>query len=143
MAVTFNFYHSFKLKALQGKIDLSTHTIKAILATSTYTPSPSSHTEYANVTNELATANGYTAGGISLANIVLSLTSGVVKFDADDIFWSAVVSNIGPARYLILYDDTVTGDPLIAFIDFGEDKTAGVGTDFKANWASGGIITLS
>lgn len=143
MAVTFNFYHSFKQKLFEGKFDLSTHTIRCALATSTYTPSPSSHDEFADVTNELTEANGYIAGGIALSNIIVSTASGITKFDADDIYWSAVSGSIGPARYAILYDDTVTGNPLIAFIDFGEDKSAGVGTDFKINWASGGILTLA
>ncbi len=144
MAVTFNFYHSFKQKLFEGKFDLETHTIKCALATSTYVPSQVNHDEFADVTNELAEANGYLAGGIILDNTWVTTNSGgVTKFDADDIFWSAVGGSIGPARYAVLYDDTVTGDPLIAFIDFGEDRSAGVGTDFKINWASGGIFTLT
>ena len=142
MAVSFNFYDNFKLQLPQVKFNLLTDVVKVTLHTSAYVPS-ASHTQRSNLTNELATANGYTNGGVTLANKTLAVNAGVLKFDADDITLTAVGGQIGPARYAAIWDDTVTNDLLIGWIDFGEDKTAGDGTDFKIIWNAAGIFTLA
>lgn len=71
--------------------DLSANIFMA-LCTSAYTPDTTNtgHTVYADLTDELGTANGYTAGGVALAGPALAayLTTGF-KFSTDDASWTA------------------------------------------------------
>ena len=55
-------YNSFKKKIMDGSIDLDTDTIKIALCTSSYTPNIDTHDFFDDITNELSTASGYTAG---------------------------------------------------------------------------------
>lgn len=92
---------------------------------------------------EVANANGYTTGGATLANVaVTTVTTNDAKFDADDVTWSASGGAI-TASYGILYNDTDTDDPPVAFIDFGVSESAGDGTDFKIVWNASGIFTFT
>jgi hypothetical protein len=92
---------------------------------------------------EVAAANGYTAGGATLANVaVTTVTTNDAKFDADDVIWTAAGGNI-TASYGILYNDTDANDPPVAFVDFDGSKTAGTGTDFRVIWNADGIVTFA
>jgi hypothetical protein len=62
-------------KLLNKEIDWDTDTIKATLHTATYTPDRTAN-DYANdATNELSTAGGYTAGGVTLTSKTLTTTA--------------------------------------------------------------------
>lgn len=92
---------------------------------------------------EVANGNGYTTGGEALTNVTVStVTTNDAKFDADDVAWSA---SGGPlvAAYGILFNDSDTDDPPLAFIDFGGSQSAGDGTDFKIIWNAAGIFTFT
>lgn len=92
---------------------------------------------------EVANANGYTTGGASLANVaVTTVTTNDAKFDADDVSWTASGGAI-TASYGILYNDTDTDDPPVAFIDFGGSQSAGDTTQFKIVWNASGIFTFT
>jgi hypothetical protein len=92
---------------------------------------------------EVAAANGYTAGGATLANVaVTTVTTNDAKFDADDVIWTAAGGNI-TASYGILYNDTDANDPPVAFVDFDGSKTAGTGTDFRVIWNADGIVAFA
>lgn len=65
------------------------NTFKLTLHTSAWTPANSTDEVYADVTNELATANGYTSGGITLTSVALTQTGGVVKFTCAAAVWTA------------------------------------------------------
>lgn len=89
---------------------------------------------------EVANANGYTTGGAVAANPYVAIvnTSGA-KFDADDVTWTATGGNI-TANYAILYNDTDTDDPPVAFVDFEGTRTSNDGIDFKVQWNADGIV---
>ena len=90
---------------------------------------------------EVAEANGYTTGGISLSNVtVTTVGTNGAKFDANDVVWSATGGSIS-ASYAILYNDTDADDPPVAFIDFDGIATAGEGTEFVIIWSEDGICT--
>lgn len=132
---------SNKIKYLLAKkvVDFSADTFKAILMQSGFTFDKDTHHGYADVSaSELATGNGYIAGGATLAGVT------VTENDTDDrcditwnnVSWVASGGSIGPAAGMIIYDDTVTtptADPVICYIDFGSDKTQ----------ADGGTVTIS
>lgn len=120
-------------------IDWDTDTIKVTLHTSSYTPDQDSHQDYADLTNELASGNGYTSGGETLATKTVTLTNNVLKLDAADTTWT---SSTITARYAVVRDasdGTAANEPLIGYVDFGEDKST-TNSTFKITWSSSGIV---
>ena len=99
-------------------------------------------TTLAGVTKtEVADGDGYTTGGLALTGVaVTTVSTSGAKFDADDASWSASGGPIA-AEFAILYNDTDADDPPVAFIDFGESRSASDGTDFKIFWNASGIFT--
>lgn len=147
MAASITFYNSFRKYLGDGTVDLDTHTFKVLLTSSTYTPSATTHTVKADVTNELSTANGYTAGGATLGTVTWSQSGGTVTFDAADTAWTASGGSI-TARYAVIYDDTPTSpaDPLVAYILLDTtpaDVTATDGNTLTLQWNASGIFTLT
>lgn len=110
----FTLYNSVAELIADGTIDLDTHTFKGILCTSSYTPN-GAHDELADITNQLSTANGYTAGGQTLTSVTWNRSSGVATFDSADLVWTASGGSL-TARYLIIYDDTASGKPLVGYM---------------------------
>lgn len=135
MAVTFSIYNAFKLKQFNGNaITLGTDT-KVALFTSSYSPALTD-TLYSSLSNEVANGNGYTTGGVALANPAFSGTTTQV-FDADDSTWTFTASKT--ARYAVLYGSA--SSKLIGYLDFGADQTSS-GT-FTIVWNASGIINIT
>lgn len=103
-------------------IDYLSDTIKVALATTTYTPDPDTHETFADVTNELTTANGYTAGGYTLLSKTATYNASGNKtvFDCADPTWTAAGGSL-VFRYAVFYKSTGTAStsPLIGYLDFG------------------------
>ena len=92
---------------------------------------------------EVATANGYIAGGKILSNVVVStVTTNDASFDADDVTWTASGGSIA-ASYGILYNDSLSSDEPLLFIDFGGTQTAVDGADFVVIWNANGIFSFT
>ncbi len=125
----FVLYNDFKLNHNKGLLDLSGDSFSLILVASTSNAIAASMSPatYAAVTDELATANGYTAGGYSVG--VGSLTGGggtaSITFDVANATWTAsgagIVFRAGVLRdvtsgYLIGYflGDSTPADVTVA-----------------------------
>lgn len=141
-------YNNFKEQVMEGVFNLATggHTLKTTLHTG-YTPNIDTHTVWADVSaTEYTTANGYTAGGETLANqdVIQDNTNDLGKFDADDVTWTSL-GPLSPATpsHAILWDDTPTSpaDPLIAYWELG--TTATNGGNYTLQWGAAGILTLT
>lgn len=129
MATVTKFY-SFAEKIHEGAINLGSDTIKVMLTSD----APSlSWDEKADVTGELSTANGYTAGGATLSVTSSSQSSGLYTLMASDVTWTASGGSIGPFRYAIFYDDTASGDPLLWYVDYGFLITVASGQTFTVD----------
>lgn len=108
-------------------IDMDAATWKLALATSTYAPNVDTHNFYSSLTNELATASGYTAGGVTLTVVTFSYdsTSDQVRLDFTvDPSWT--FSAALTWRYGVAYIDTAgasTTDPLMLLLDWGTSQT--------------------
>jgi hypothetical protein len=138
MAVTISLYNHTAKRFADGANAVG-DTYKVMLCTAA--TFDATDTTLAGITKtEVATANGYTAGGVALTNVVVTTVStDGARLDADDATWTASGGTI-VASFGILYNDTDADDPPVAFIDFGGSQTAGDGTDFKVVWSATGII---
>lgn len=97
---------------------LLTDDIKVALVTSSYTPNAATHEYFdVSITNELTTANGYTAGGLLLTTKALTETAtpGQWKFTSDDPLWSITGAGL-THRLWILYNNTpASNKPLLGY----------------------------
>lgn len=141
-------YNNFKEQVMEGVYNLASggHTLKVTLHTG-YTPNIDTDTVWADVSaTEYTTANGYTAGGETLAgqDVTQDNTNDLGKFDANDVTWTSL-GPLSPATpsHAILWDDTPTSpaDPLIAYWVLG--TTATNGGNYTLQWGANGIITLT
>lgn len=112
MASTITAYDKLWKLLLTGGIDLDTDTLKLALVTSSYTPS-TAHDEWADVSaNEVANGNGYTTGGVTLANPVATDSN----IDFDDATWTSLTKTF---RYAVCYKSGSGGgltNPLLFYI---------------------------
>jgi hypothetical protein len=70
-----------------------------------------------------------------------SQTGGTFTLVLADLVMTASGS-VGPFRYAVLYDDTVAGDPLVGWWDYGSSITMANGETFTVDF-TGAAITLS
>ena len=122
---------------------MNTDTFKVVLCTSTYTPS-AAHDEYADLTNELSTASGYTAGGAAIGTPTWTGSSGTWTWDGANVAWTASGGAL-VARYAVVYDDTATGKPLVCYILMNNtpaDITIPDGTTATITWNGSGIFAV-
>jgi hypothetical protein len=114
------------------KIALYTNSASFTAATTAYT-----------ATNEVPNSGSYTAGGGALTNVTptTSGTTALTDF-ADKDFTSATIT----ARGALIYNDSAAGDPTVAVLDFGSDKTSTTGTftiQFPVADAANAIIRIA
>jgi hypothetical protein len=145
MAFTGNFMcTSFKVEILKGvhnftassgntfKLALYTNSASFTAATTAYTTG-----------NEVANSGSYSAGGGTLvsATPVASGTTALCDF-ADLAFTSATIT----ARGALIYNSSAAGNPTVAVLDFGADKTSTTGTftiQFPTADASNAIVRIA
>lgn len=138
MAITIQLYNHTRKRFASGE-NAATDTYKVKLFTAA-TFNATHTTEAAAGGTEVANGNGYTTGGATLANVIVSIkNTDDAMFDADDVIWTATGGNIAASSARI-YNDTDANDPPVAFIDFGGTETRVSGDDFLLVWNSGGIV---
>jgi hypothetical protein len=120
MAITQTLCTSFKKELMEGVHDFTTHTFKIALYTSSATLDATT-TAYSS-TNEVS-GTGYTATGetLTITGGAVSVSGTTVFVDFSDVTW---VGATFTARGALIYNDTVSGDPAVAVLDFGSDKAA-------------------
>ena len=117
-------------------LDMLSTSHKVVLVTNTHTPDFDTHNDYSDITNELSTAGGYTAGGRILSAGTAAAGScaptwglgaaGQLKYDlTTDVAWPSATFT---ARGSILYADALATNDLIVAQTFGSDFTATNGT---------------
>lgn len=128
-------YNRFKANLMNKVVDLEADTIKIALYDNSHSFT-ASDTDY-TTDNELATANGYTQGGNTLASKAVT-EAATTKWDAADTAWTSATFT---AYHAVIYDSTA-GDDLICSIDFGGAKAVVAGT-FTIQFDANGIITIA
>ena len=123
-----------------SRIDWVNDTIQVSLHTSAYVPNQDTHQYYTDLTNELATGNGYNAGGYTLVNKTLTYdaTSNETRLDADDAQWTAATFT---CRIGCIYKSTGTSttSPVMGYVDMGADQSVSSGT-FTIQWDATGVL---
>ena len=141
MAVTISLYNHTAARFADGSNAVDdTYKVK-LLTAATFN---ATHTTLAATGGtEVANANGYVTGGATVAGVaVTTVTTNDAKLDADDTVWSASGGAI-TASYGILYNNTDTDSPPVAFINFDGSQSASDGTDFTLAWNASGILTFT
>jgi hypothetical protein len=136
-------YQDFVEQLCKAKHDFSSHTFKVGLATGAPDPTHAVRGAGGIDTNELTTANGYTAGGAT-TTIGITETTGTVTVTATDpAAWTASGAGI-TFRYAFLYNDTATSpaDALIAYWDNGSNTTVTAGNTLTVDFGAS-LFTLA
>lgn len=70
-------------------------------------------------------------------------SSGTYAIDFNDLTLTASGGNVGPFRYVYIYDDTPASpaDPLVCYFDYGSSITLADGETLDITFAAGGLYT--
>jgi hypothetical protein len=121
------------------RVDWVTDTINVSLHTVTYSWDQDANDFFDDATNELSTAGGYTAGGVTLGTKSIDIgTTLQVRLIAANAQWTSATFT---ARQAVVYANTAgasSTDPLMMNINFGADQSVSSGT-FTIAWASDGV----
>ncbi len=126
--------HNFTAAPTGNSFKLSMYTSSATLGKST--------TSYTS-DNEVSSPSGYTATGKALVSSTPVLSTDTAVCDFADLTFVGVSLT---ARGALIYNDSASGDPAVAVLDFGGDKTATSGTftiQFPTANASDAIIRIA
>ena len=145
MAFTGNFMcTSFKQELMVGTHNFTTSTGDTFkLALYDNNASFTAATTAYTATNEVGDSGSYAAGGGTLTNVTPTTSGTTALTDFADLeFTSATIT----ARGALIYNDSAAGDPTVAVLDFGADKTSTTGTftiQFPTADASNAIIRIA
>jgi len=131
----FNKFESFITAVAAGThvncLNADSDVIKAYLSNAT--PSASADLLKADLA-EISNENGY-AAPVDTQNAA-STSSGTITVVGTDIVITASGGTVGPFRYVALFNDTATDDPLIAWWDYGSAVTLQAGETFTIDFGA-------
>lgn len=79
----------------------------------------------------------------NITTVSSSQTNGTYKLVLQDLVLTASGS-VGPFRYVVIYNDTATNDPLIGWYDYGASVTLGNGDTFTIDFdGTNGAIQIT
>ena len=145
MAFTGNFMPtSFKVQILRAVHNFTNGTGNTFkLALYNNSASFTAATTAYTTTNEVAASGSYVAGGGTLTKVTPTSSGTTALTDFADLsFTTATITAFGA----LIYNDTATGNPAVAVLDFGSSKSSTAGTFtivFPAATATGAIIRIA
>ena len=143
---TFNKVNDFVANAVHN-MDLESDQITVALSNTAPSAEVSDPTADGNGVLANVTEISYT--NCSSRNVTTTSStqaSGTYKLVLQDITLTATGGDVGPFRYVYLYNDTVTSpaDPLIGYYDYGLSLTLNDGDSFTLDFsATNGVIQIS
>lgn len=143
---TFNKVNDFVANAVHN-MDLESDQI--VVALSNTAPGSESSNPTADGNGVLANVTQISYTNCSSRNVTTTSstqTGGTYKLVLADITLSASGGDVGPFRYVYLYNDTVTSpaDPLIGYYDYGLSLTLNDGDSFTLDFSAvNGVIQIS
>ena len=128
-----------------GKFVFGTDVMK--LALTDTLPNINTAEVFADLT-EIAAANGYSAGGATLASVTYTETGTNTSIweltCTSPVTFTATGGAIAQFRYLVVYDATQTTPlkPLLGLLDYGSEVNLASGQSFSINIGSNGLILV-
>lgn len=125
------------------RTDWPADTWKASLHTSSFAPNQDTMDFADDLTNELSTGSGYTAGGVALTGKTVTYDSATneIRLDCDDPSWTGLLATF---RYVVFKKDT--GTPATSalgwWVDLGADEALGVATNWSLTIPATGAYKL-
>lgn len=146
MAVTPKAYGLMLNSLWEGRINLAIDPLMCMLVDADYTPNQDTHKFRSVVTNEIV-ASGYAGGGKAVTGVQLTydMPNNRLTLSGGNMVWPAVTFPTPGPRYAVLYVGSplpATAQPLVAYIDFGEN-VAREDEPFYINWPPSGILTMA
>jgi len=103
-------YANAKLAWANGEIDFDSHSFKINLYTSASNANNlSSISQLADITNQVATGNGYTQNSKAVTITTANSSGTIIIDETSNPQWTAVGGSI-VARFAVIYDDTHAND---------------------------------
>ena len=141
---TFNKINDFVQNAVHD-MDLASDQITVALSNTA--PSAESSDPSADGNGVLANVTQLSYTYLSSRNVTTSSsaqTGGVYKLTLADLTLTASGGSCGPFRYIYLYNDTVAGDPLIGYYDYGSALTLNDGDGLTIDFDdAAGALTIT
>lgn len=114
---------------------------KLLLVTDTEAPNFDTHNFRDDILAEV-TGTGYTAGGVTLTATELTISGGVLTYDAADASWaSSTIANAMAGVQYFARGGASTADELILVSDFVSAVSSSSGT-LAVQWSASGIATV-
>ena len=139
-------YEQAKLDIANGLMDLDTHSYKIALFTSASNCNTlSGTTTLASLTNQVATANGYTQNSKAVTLTTANSGGTITVDETTNPSWTANGGSI-TARFAVIYNDTHASKQAlcVCILDTAPaDVTATDGNTFAITQNSSGIFTIS
>lgn len=116
--------------------------VKVLMVTDSETPDFNADNFRDDVTANEVSGTGYSAGGVVITSTELTISTGVLTYDAADASWAA--STIASAMAAVGYfarGGADTADELVWLSDFVNAASSSSGL-FTVQWAAAGIFTV-
>ena len=126
---TYNKFQCFVEDLAEKKHNLASDILKVALTNSA---PAATMTKLSELTGAIAAP---AVDSVTLSVSSSGLDGGVYKLVLNDLTMTAS-ADVGPFQYVIIYNDTATDDPLIAWYDYGTEVTLASGDTFKLDFGT-------
>jgi len=126
---TYNKFQCFVEDICEKKHNLGSDILKVAFSNASNAPSASAHVKLADIST-IATTN---LDSVTLTVSSSGQTTGTYKLVVADKTLTATGA-VPAFRYVIIYNDTATDDPLICFFDYGSEVTLAKDDTFKLDF---------
>jgi hypothetical protein len=147
MAVTASGLYGLTLEKFLNATSLPTNglesetAVKVLMCTDSETPNFDTHNFRDDIAAEVS-GTGYTTGGVVITSTELTISSGVLTYDAADASWSSsTISNAMAAVGYFARGGASSADELAFLSDFVAAASTTNGT-FTIQWNASGIFTI-
>lgn len=126
MTTTAKWFGNGLKHVLSGDVNWASDTIKVAAFPHATTITQATNEFFSDLTGELTTANGYTAGGATLGTKSVAYASDVTTLKAASTVWTPSTGQTLTLGIAVIYKSTGTGStsPLLGWVDFGSDQSA-------------------
>lgn len=135
--VAFNKFNAFVENVAEGVHNLQSNQLRIALTNTAPVATNSvlsdlTEISYTNLSSRLVTTSASAQSG------------GVYKLTCADLVLTASGGSVGPFRYVVLYNDTPAGDPLIGWYDYGSSITLQAGETLTVDFDQvNGVLTIT